>query len=65
MDNRIANNKKYVRSDETVFALVYPAVVREILTRAVIIEGQEDWDNDAWQRCQFQHYLRTWRGAQN
>jgi hypothetical protein len=51
VNRRLDVNKEYVRSDEAFFSLVYPAVVREILTRAVVIEDDQDWDSDSddWQ----------------
>jgi hypothetical protein len=62
VNNRIANTRN-TSSPTKPSSLSYPAVAREILTRAAIIEGQRDWDSDAWQRCQFQHYLRVWAGS--
>ncbi len=47
--NKRVGSKEYVRSDDAFFSLVYPAVVREILTRIVVIDGHEyDLDNDDW-----------------
>ncbi len=55
--NKRLGNKEYIRSDATFFALVYPAVVREILTRVVIDERTEyDPEDDDW-RQQWLHFV--------
>jgi hypothetical protein len=51
--NREIGSKEYVRSNETFFALVFPAVVREILTQVLIIEAEQEYEpdgsSDSWQ----------------
>ncbi len=47
--NKRLGNKEYIRSDDSFFSLVYPAVVREVLTRIIVIDECEyDPDNDEW-----------------
>ena len=48
--NERLNNKEYIRSDETFFALVYPAVVREILTKILLSDDYQEYDveSDDW-----------------
>ena len=47
--NSRIGSKEYVRSNATFFALVYPAVVREILTAILNEDGYEyDPDGDGW-----------------
>lgn len=49
--NKRLGSKEYVRSDDVFFSLVYPAVVREILTRIVVIDGYEyDHEDDQWRQ---------------
>jgi hypothetical protein len=45
--NREIGSKEYVRSNETFFALVFPAVVREILTQVLIIDTEQKFEPDA------------------
>jgi hypothetical protein len=51
--NRKISNREYVRSDTAFFALVYPAVIREILTFILLQNdheyepGSDDWE-DQW-----------------
>jgi hypothetical protein len=44
--NREIGSKEYVRSNETFFALVFPAVVREILTQVLIIDTEQGFEPD-------------------
>ena len=62
--NRKMGSREYVRSDTTFFALVYPAVVREILTRIVLIEdGHEpDVDSEDW-KDRWLYFIRTLPGV--
>jgi hypothetical protein len=46
--NKRIDNKEYVRSNPTFFALVYPAVVREILTFIFNAEHEYDPEGDDW-----------------
>ncbi len=49
--NKRLGSKEYVRSDDVFFSLVYPAVVREILTRIVVIdEYTYDDEEDQWRQ---------------
>lgn len=49
--NKRLGSKEYVRSDDTFFSLVYPAVVREVLTRIIAIDGYDyDPDDDQWKQ---------------
>ena len=45
--NREIGSKEYIRSNETFFALVFPAVVREILTQILIIDAKAQFEPDA------------------
>jgi len=46
--NRRISNKEYVRSNAAFFALVYPAVVRELLTFILNGDHEYDPDGDDW-----------------
>jgi hypothetical protein len=47
--NKRLGGREYVRSDEAFFALVYPAVVREILTWILVIDGRDyDPGSEEW-----------------
>ena len=56
--NKRLGSKEYVRSDDVFFTLVYPSVVREILTRIIVINKSEyDADeDDQWQQ-QWLHFI--------
>jgi hypothetical protein len=47
LNNRIEAIESMARTDPAFFALVYPAAVREILTRFLIIGDGEEW-SDLW-----------------
>ena len=47
LNNRIDAIERLARSDPRFFALVYPAAVREVLTRYVMIEQREDGDEES------------------
>jgi hypothetical protein len=47
LNNRIPTAKETARNDAAFFALVYPAVVRQILTKIVLIDEAGD-DDDEW-----------------
>lgn len=46
LNNRIESIEHLARSDPHFFALVYPAAVREILTRFLLIDGWNEGDDD-------------------
>jgi len=48
LNNRIAGIEQTARHDTHFFALVYPAVVREILTRILLIDQQPPAEDDEW-----------------
>jgi hypothetical protein len=49
LNNRIDGIERLARNDATFFALVYPAAVREILTRILIVDAYEATDeSDEW-----------------
>jgi hypothetical protein len=49
LNNRIDGIERLARNDAQFFALVYPAAVREILTRILIVDGYEAFDeSDEW-----------------
>jgi len=48
LNNRIAGIEQTAKHDARFFALVYPAVVREILTRILIIEQHPAAEDDEW-----------------
>jgi len=55
LNNRIDGIEKLATTDPLFFALVYPAAVREILTRILLIDQQAAGDDDeAWAS----HWLR-------
>ncbi len=55
--NQRIDNKEYIRSNPTFFALVYPAVVREILTSILQDDDYEyDSEGDDW-RDQWVHFV--------
>jgi hypothetical protein len=55
LNNRIEGIEKLATSDRTFFALVYPAAVREILTRILLVEQQSEVDDEeSW----MSHWLR-------
>jgi hypothetical protein len=45
--NREIGSKEYVRSNEIFFTLLFPAVVREILTQVLIIDTEQKFEPDA------------------
>lgn len=51
LNDRIGNLRQSARSDETFFSLVYPDIVRRVLTMTLIGENQSDpdCDEDDWQ----------------
>lgn len=48
LNSSIEGIESKARNDATFFALVYPAVVRQILTRIVMIDGYDEVDGDEW-----------------
>lgn len=49
--NKRLGSKEYVRSDDVFFSLVYPAVVREILIRIIVIDEYDyDPEDDQWRQ---------------
>jgi hypothetical protein len=50
LNNRMAGIEKIARDDALFFALVYPAAVREILTRILVIDAHDGFEetNDWW-----------------
>lgn len=55
LNNRIDGIKDVAKNDAAFFALVYPAAVREILTRILLVDGQEAHEEgDEWGH----HWLR-------
>ena len=48
LNNRIEGIENLARSDPAFFALVYPAAVREVLTRFVLLDGSDGEDADEW-----------------
>ncbi|HVS30735.1 MAG TPA: hypothetical protein VMS98_04685 [Thermoanaerobaculia bacterium] len=48
LNNRIEGIERLARSDPAFFALVYPAAVREVLTRLVLLDGADGEDSGEW-----------------
>jgi hypothetical protein len=60
VNNKIPNIMDIARTNETFFALVYPAVLRQIFFQVLIIDQRDDADEDDEWHCKWLRWGRHW-----